>query len=602
MTWLANETYATFLLSVAYPLLWNISLLHNYRHPTNETVTAKSTTTSTVDPSKEHKSGKDTNGYGKVTTMKKTKRVPLREKTGSDDNVAKNKSKPDVATTSNSSSSSSSSSLSSFFFRTTPATTSDSTGTDKTKTKTTTTTTKASSRLLRSTAATRAKTRSKETQKDATTTTTTTAGVTDKTKRKNAAQRSAAASMASYNGVYDVREEANFWLHYWIVLALFAGATRLSTYTPIVGRILSRSVWVKTSLAELELAFYVWIFGLPSVLTSTSTTEDDFRKSYETRPLQLIINRLKPVVIKTYEGTSGIIPESTWKALSDKANSFLELAVMMRLLSKERRDQLIHALEHSHPVLIPAITLLMPGFTKYGILYITTIVTTARSSPAVNGSLDRIMGRLEYWVLHIVVAGLLNWWKGLLWWIPFSGHAIFFLWCHLQTPKVTEAWYDVFEQELQAFGLLRGAKKDTTVKDTVTAAVIQRIVNSLPSANDSDDNNGQPPTRTDDDDDDNDNINNNSGGTEKQTLLNGSTGVKNDTTTTVVIQETKVTEAPPSIDATDRVGKTTSDDDTDGPTTTQDASTTADTKKESDPLPAPRRSTRLQKKSKAVET
>lgn len=154
----------------------------------------------------------------------------------------------------------------------------------------------------------------------------------------------------------------------------------------------------------------------------------------------------------------------------------------MRLLSDHSQTQLLTMLEYAHPFLVPAITLLMPGFiTEYGVLYVKTIVPAAKLKVPTTVSLSQTMDALQYWILHALLSGLLSWWSGLLWWIPFSTHAVFIVWCHLQYTSA--GYYTILEQELQAFGLLPQGKADVvSVDKTITATMLRSLAKSLPSA------------------------------------------------------------------------------------------------------------------------
>ncbi|KAI2508202.1 hypothetical protein MHU86_6253 [Fragilaria crotonensis] len=140
----------------------------------------------------------------------------------------------------------------------------------------------------------------------------------------------------------------------------------------------------------------------------------------------------------------------------------------------------------------------MPGFvTAYGVLYVNTIVPSAKVIP--TKSLAQTMDSLQYWILHALLSSLLTWWSGLLWWIPFSTHVIFILWCHLQYTSAT--YYDSLERELQAFGLLpKGKANVVPVDQTITATMFRTLTKSLPSAS----NHAEGPDDGDEDDVDED--------------------------------------------------------------------------------------------------
>lgn len=275
---------------------------------------------------------------------------------------------------------------------------------------------------------------------------------------------------------YNVEDDATYWLEYWFVYALLLAVCRLTILLPIVGRVLAKYALLSTFLRELQLVLYLWLFGVPLVTPELTR---------ETRPIPLLYQRAVPVVTAIYKAVSHAIPEAFWQSVVDKASSFLDIAVMIKLLSESTKDWLIHVLEEARPVLPPAITLFMPGFiTEYGVVYVKTLVPCAKCSQAI--SLSQKMQWLEYWVLHGLLSCFLTWWAPILWWIPFSTHAIFLLWCNLQIPNTTRKCYNAFEEELQAFGLLEKGEKNLQVEQTVTASVFRRLASSLPSASDAD--------------------------------------------------------------------------------------------------------------------
>ena len=286
--------------------------------------------------------------------------------------------------------------------------------------------------------------------------------------------------------VYDINEDATYWLQYWVVYSLGFAACRVLFLMPMFGRFLTKFVLLSSLLRELQLVFFLWLFGVPLVTPELTN---------ETKPLPLLYQRAVPLVQLVYNAVSNAIPENLWQTVVEKATSILDIAVMVKLLSKESQEWLVHVLQESRPVLPPALTLFMPGFvTEYGVLYVQTIVPCAKCT--CSTTLEERMAWLEYWVLHGLVAGVVSWWSPILWWIPFSTHAVFVLWCHLQIPKTTRAWYNVLEEELQAFGLLESTTETNVpaVEFTRTASMLRRLASSLPSAsdvnNDTDSNDG----------------------------------------------------------------------------------------------------------------
>jgi hypothetical protein len=449
VTWLARDTYAIFILSTLYPWIWTLALIFQYRHPTD----VSDDDVSDDDVSDASRTGPPT---------KQSQRVPLKDRSATSTkkqsfNLTKAKAEA---------------SSKSIYPRTTP--------------KTPTTTTRSSS--------------SKKQQQAP----------------KTPVQRLLAASRTNSN-MYSMEMEATYWMQYWIVYCLFTGCGTLLSLVPIFGRIASRSIWLQHFAFEFQLLFYLWIYGLGSVLTSTASSDADMERTYLVRPLPFLMNRISPLLQTLYKAISEqiIVTPSMWNVICEKAKSFLNIAVMMRLLSESTQDRLLASLAQAHPFVVPAISLLLPSFlTKYGVLYVKTIVPSAKASLLSNStkrnknavlSLENHMVTLQYWVVHVIVSGTLSWWSGLLWWIPFSTHLIFLLWCHLQVVTASGAaaatkkqqgdncyyYYSILEQELQAFGLLpKGtAEQVMAVDKTVTATMLRRLAKSLPSASDDDNEN-----------------------------------------------------------------------------------------------------------------
>jgi hypothetical protein len=282
---------------------------------------------------------------------------------------------------------------------------------------------------------------------------------------------------AKKDEMYDMHEEATYWLQYWVVYALVLVVARLTFMLPIVGRIIAKYAVLSSVLRELQLVFFLWLFGVPMVTPELT---------HETRPIPLLYKRAVPLVTGVYNVVSTAIPENIWQSVVRKTNSVLELAFLIKLMSTETKEWLVHVLEESRQLLPPAVTLLMPGFlTEYGVLYVQTLVPCAKGVTKVT--LEETTAWLEYWVLHGLVSSLLTWWAPLLWWIPFSAHFTFLLWCNLQLPKTTRKWYNMFEEELQAFGLLEKGDKDLQVDRTVTASMLRTLASSLPSGVQDDD-------------------------------------------------------------------------------------------------------------------
>ena len=201
------------------------------------------------------------------------------------------------------------------------------------------------------------------------------------------------------------------------------------------------------------------------------------------------------LLAKRYAVVSDAISKELWhKWVVSKTQTTLEIAVMVRLLSKERKEWLLHVVEEARVLTLPSITLLMPGFvTQFGVAYVQYMVPSAKSGQLQANSKSKKLVYLQYWILHCGTAGFLEKLGSILWWVPFSTHMIFLLWSYLILPPTIQSWYGIFESELVAFGILpKGKAANTsapndgasiqTIHDTKTARLFQSLVRRLPSA------------------------------------------------------------------------------------------------------------------------
>jgi hypothetical protein len=282
-----------------------------------------------------------------------------------------------------------------------------------------------------------------------------------------------------------VTEHARFWLTYWVVYMVFMALARICYLTPIFGRIFYKSRFWKSAGAEFQLMFFLWIFGLPAALTSSAKTEKDF-DGYEARPLQLLLRHVSPNLVSFQEQVSHAVPPAYWEQVLARSRNALDLLLLVRLISKDFHAWLLHVVEESHALVLPSITLLMPGFvTGYGVVYVQAIAPAAKSCKALNfdglDSLGLVRINLEYWILNLLLAAFLEWLSPLLWWVPLSTHVTYLLWCHLSLPKTIEHWYNTFDQELQAFGILpRDENTQLSMTETRTAQFLRALAQTLP--------------------------------------------------------------------------------------------------------------------------
>lgn len=268
-----------------------------------------------------------------------------------------------------------------------------------------------------------------------------------------------------------------FWLRYWGTYAIVQAFSRFCHMVPVFGRFVARHPLFISLSAELKLVFFVWVFAMEALLGAT--TKDAFLA--ESLPLRLTTRHLNPIVLDIVSVVSEAISKERWKSLvHGKAQRVLDVFVMVRFLSENNRDWLLHVLDESRVLLIPSVTLFMPSFvTQFGVAYVQYLVPAAKSARA-QGEAAQIL-YLQYWTLHCMFFGVLTWLSTLLWWIPFSTHVVFVAWCNLSFPKTITGYYAVLEMELVAFGILSG-DATVAVHETKTAMLVSAITKRLPSA------------------------------------------------------------------------------------------------------------------------
>lgn len=250
---------------------------------------------------------------------------------------------------------------------------------------------------------------------------------------------------------------------------------------PVFGRIVTRYPIFYLLAGETKLLFFTWLFGMEYMLSNTSN-KDAFMA--QAMPGSLIKRFVTPLLLLLHERISELVPHDLWdKWVVSNAKNVLGGFVFIKIISERTKDWILHVLEETRAVIVPAITLLMPGFiTSFGVAYVQYIIPSAKSATA-KGDANKLV-YLQYWVLNCAVAGLLAWFSGILWWIPFSNHGIFILWSYLSFPETIRRYYGKLESELISFGILRGDAVE--LKDTLTARLFRALVSRLPSATDTD--------------------------------------------------------------------------------------------------------------------
>jgi hypothetical protein len=273
-----------------------------------------------------------------------------------------------------------------------------------------------------------------------------------------------------------------YWLRYWGIYAIVQAFGSVCSMVPVFGRFVARHPFFLSLSAELKLLFFIWIFFMENLLGNTA--EDAILA--QALPIRLLNKHVTPLLLEFEAVLSEAVSKDTWKnTILSKAQRVLEVFVMIRFISEPFKDWLLHVLEESRTLLIPSLSLLMPGFvTQFGVAYVQFLVPSAKSAQAKSASSELLY--LQYWVLHCLFSGFLTWFSSVLWWVPFSTHAIFIAWCHLSFPQTIAEYYSIIEMELVAFGILKGDPA-MSVHETRTVQLLTQLTKRLPSAAEDDD-------------------------------------------------------------------------------------------------------------------
>jgi hypothetical protein len=421
--WVVHDTFLTTLLSVWYPLLCTLFLVTSRRHPNNDS-----------NSNVEDQEGKETNG-----SAKKTKRS---SRSSSDDDDDKDVDAKKGYTNSNGTSTTNSSS-----FR-----------------------------------------RRKRTSNGSSDGSGVNSNVPAENSRSNLTKTTGGTKSSSTGNVsfsapgrlgMSPQDSATYWLRYWHVFGIVQAFGTFLSSIPIFGSFVMRHPLLLLFTAELKTLFFVWLFGMEWMLPSS---KDAFLA--DALPLRLVHRFVTPILLKFFSSVSDAISEKQWQNwVVSKSETFLQMFVLVRMLSSEQKEWIVHVLKESRGLLIPSITLFMPGYiTQFGVAFVQYILPSAKSAQA-RGDAKRLL-YLQYWIMHCMVAALLSVLSGVLWWIPFSTHGIFILWCYLVLPHTIRVYYDIVEKDLAAFGILKISGGPADINDTTTAKIFSAVASRLPSASD----------------------------------------------------------------------------------------------------------------------
>jgi len=344
-----------------------------------------------------------------------------------------------------------------------------------------------------------------------------------------------------------LRSEVEDLLKYWVVYALLLALFRALLLLPIFGRILNVTAMTTSVIdstaqpakigrwstgrkaglldkfrlsgrfaEELRLAFFVWLRLMPVPSFSGSEVSEGKRSEKivevepnKHRPLDISYDFLSPITISAMNSSAFLTKTESFSGSNNDNNSYfaigirkfrsiLDLAVMLRLCSKNAQDWIISTVVESSSLVPAAVTLVMPSyFTSYGVIYVSLIVPagySSRSCAAITRQktsaeldslpLDDSRRYLQFWVVHAMISVFLDFISPLLSWVPFSTHMTWLLWAYVQLEHPTRKLHSFLEKELALLGLVSSKDNQNaseTLEDSAVVRSFRKIMSALPS-------------------------------------------------------------------------------------------------------------------------
>jgi hypothetical protein len=248
-------------------------------------------------------------------------------------------------------------------------------------------------------------------------------------------------------------DQLEAWVCYWMVYFTIQFSKRIAS---IVGvRWLFAQNWMFShpralpAALEVELFFYLYVFCLPYI----SYQPGDRQDTPDGRPAHAIAARVVGPVVLRVEMWASIISPAWWDArVMPRVHDVKSCLRMVRLSSIG--DWFVELMQnHVRPLVLPALLLLFPSNLgrSLAICYVQFILPLASSHATVLQKsargykfMEKGIQLLEYWVLHAVVDGILEWFKNsilrapLL--APIMSYGQFFLgWIIL--PAIAAFWW-----------------------------------------------------------------------------------------------------------------------------------------------------------------
>jgi hypothetical protein len=297
-------------------------------------------------------------------------------------------------------------------------------------------------------------------------------------------------------------------LKYWVVYSIIIASLLTGKLLPVVGHAFSvvgenstkgkrQRMWSKLCLTskfveEKSLIFFTWLRFMPSSLTGQGRGS---LKGRGNSPIDICYSKLSQWM-KSAMNTSAVL---TNKATGSQGNGSylswlvgrlefpLTILVLGRAISQDTKQKIITMAMELSALLPAAITLFIPGFSSYGVIYVSLVVPAAYSikccdeidKPCTNvqtmeSNVNDASRFLRFWIIHAFITWILDSFAPILTWIPFSTHMTWLLWAFLQLETSTRKLYGWFENEVEK-----------PFDETQTMKTVKRVMAALPSNVDS---------------------------------------------------------------------------------------------------------------------
>jgi len=309
----------------------------------------------------------------------------------------------------------------------------------------------------------------------------------------------------------DLRKEVVDILKYWVVYAIIIAAVRTGKLLPFVGNMFSvvggnvtqrkrQGMWSKLRFSskfveEISLVFFTWLRFMPSSVTGQVRASSNGRGN---SPIEIIYSKFSPLVKSAMRSSASLSNKAAGSHLGNdsylswfvgKLDFLLTIFVLGRAISQETKQKIVTSVIELSDLLPAAITLFVPGFSSYGVIYVSLLIPAAYSIKScdeiemakkcsnvetMESKVNDASRFLRFWVIHAFVTWILDSFSPILVWVPFSTHVIWLLWAFLQLQTSTRKIYGWLESEVEK-----------PFDQTQTIQSVKRVIAALPSNVDS---------------------------------------------------------------------------------------------------------------------